>query len=289
MLKATGLALGGGVLAAGTATAHGEGVEGDSGEVISLGNGEAHAYTEHGRGMLSAVGVRFDAAALQGLPEEPADWPPEGVPEGTPFSVVHRPELPTGYTGRFDHVTLDWNPGGHEPEGLYTHPHFDFHFYLLDEETVAAIPPGVAEYEIPADLMPAGTHYASDVGPNAVRGVVPAMGEHLVSMPASMPAVPGEDGWSVYIWGAYDPDGDGAGQLTFMEPMVTVEYLQTLMGDGSADTEAAVVIPMPRRFLKAGAYPKTMYVRYHAHDDTFTVSLEEFALFRGYGRRGWHR
>ena len=172
MLKATGLALAGGVLAAGTATAHGEGQEGDAGEVVSVGNGEAFAYTEHGGGMLSAIGVRFDATALQGLPETPADWPPEGVPEGTPFGVVYRPELPTGYTGRFDHVTLDWNPGGHEPQGLYTHPHFDFHFYLLGEDEVAAIPPGVAEYEIPADLMPANTYYASEFDPNAAQQTV---------------------------------------------------------------------------------------------------------------------
>lgn len=288
VLKTTGLALAGGLLASGSASAHGDGVPGDSGDVITVGDGQAHAYTEQATGMLSAIGVRFDASALENLPETPADWPPEGVPEGTPFSVENTLSLPNGNTGRFEYATMDWNPGGHEPEGLYTHPHFDFHFYMLKEDEVAAIPPGVASYEVPPDLMPAQTQYASDVDPNAVRGVVPGMGEHLVSMPASVPATPGEDGWSVYIWGAYDPDGDGVGQLTFMEPMITVAFLEALRGDGSADASATPIqIPMPSRFLKGGAYPTEMDVRYHAHDDTFTVSLESFALYRGYGRRGW--
>jgi hypothetical protein len=27
-----------------------------------------------------------------------------------------------------DHVMLDWTPMGHEPDHVYTLPHFDFHF-----------------------------------------------------------------------------------------------------------------------------------------------------------------
>ena len=41
----------------------------------------------------------------------------------------------------FDHVGLDWNPHGHEPEQIYGKPHFDFHFYEISAEAVAAIPP----------------------------------------------------------------------------------------------------------------------------------------------------
>lgn len=183
---------------------------------------------------------------------------------------------------------MDWNPEGHEPPFLYGHPHFDFHFYMLDERDVEAIEGGPATYDIPDALMPEDTVTTADLRPPmgpVPRFVVPDMGEHLVSFPASMPAVPGSDGWSVYIWGAYDPDGDGTGQMTFMEPMITVAYFEGLMGDGSSDAEAIVDIPVPQRFVKAGWYPTEYVTRYHSHDDTFTVSLESFEQFRGYGRR----
>ena len=264
MLKATGLALAGSVLTAGTAAAHGNETVG-SGSEVAVGNGTARAYTERSHGRLSAVGVGFDAAALTGLPT---------TMPGTAYHL----DLPRGDTGRFEYVGLDWNPAGHPPFGLYGHEHFDVHFYMLDEAAVASISGGVATYDIPGALMPAHT------GPAPVREVVPGMGEHLVSAPASLPASPG-DGWSVFIWGACDPDGDGSGQMTFMEPMITKAFLQALRDDGSADAEAVTHIPMPERFLKAGWYPTESVIRYHAGDDAFTVSLESFEHFQGYGRR----
>src|SRR5690242_14376921 len=41
----------------------------------------------------------------------------------------------------FNHVGLNWNPVGHEPEPIYGKPHFDFHFYMPTPENIAAIPP----------------------------------------------------------------------------------------------------------------------------------------------------
>lgn len=269
MLKATGLALAGSVLTTGTAAAHG-GETAGSGSEVGIGGGTASSYTERVRGRLSAVGVEFGAGVLSGLPTDP--------------SAYHL-ELPRGDTGRFEYVGMDWNPRGHEPPFLYGHPHFDFHFYTLDEEAVAAIPGGPVTYDIPDALMPAQTTTTEDLSPSTPRFAVPGMGEHLFSMPASMPDSPGSDGWSVFIWGAYDPDGDGTGQTTFMEPMITVAYLLGLKGDGSADVEESSPIPMPERFLKAGWYPTEYVVRYHSHGDTFTASLESFEQFPGYGRR----
>ena len=39
----------------------------------------------------------------------------------------------------FQFVQFDWNPKGHEPEGVYTLPHFDFHFYTVSDAAVMAI------------------------------------------------------------------------------------------------------------------------------------------------------
>ncbi|MFB6131173.1 MAG: DUF5602 domain-containing protein [Salinigranum sp.] len=270
VLKATGVALAGGVFASGSAAARGDHSTAYGGGRV-VGGGAAAAYTTRTHGELSAVGVRFGASALTGLPTETTEYPLA---------------LPRGDTGRFEFVGIDWNPRGHEPEALYGHPHFDFHFYMLDRAAVEAIPAGVPNYDIPAALMPADTYTTADLPGNpSPRMIVPEMGEHLISVPASMPQNPGQDGWSVYIWGAYDPDGDGTGQLTFMEPMITAAYLSALGGDGSANAQDARQIPAPERFLTAGRYPTEYVVRYHSRDDSFTVSLESFEQFAGYGRR----
>ena len=73
---------------------------------------------------------RLSEAALSGLPAEPpatGEWeyqlslPPEAAGSG------------------YDHVTVDWNPHGHIPEGVYNVPHFDFHFYVIDSTARNAI------------------------------------------------------------------------------------------------------------------------------------------------------
>lgn len=233
-----------------------------TGEPVSVGAGYAQSYVEReGRGRsagdLSAIGVRFDAGAMESLP---------------PTLTEYHLGLPGGDTGPFAFVGVDWNPEGHPPVGVFTDPHFDFHFYFLDEATVEAIGPDEPTYELPPDLMPADTTVIEP------REVVPAMGEHLLSTPASLPQEPGT--WSVYIWGAYDPDGDGVGQLTFMEPMTTLEYFAGL----GPNAEVSSAIPMPARFHRGGRYPTEFVVRSHG-GTAYTVSLESFERFPGYGRR----
>ena len=58
-------------------------------------------------------------------------------------------------------IELDWNPAGHEPAGVYTLPHFDYHFYKIGVAERDAIVPtdpafAVKSANVPAaDLMPA--------------------------------------------------------------------------------------------------------------------------------------
>jgi hypothetical protein len=72
----------------------------------------------------------------------------------------------------FQYIMFDWNPNGHEPEGIYDKPHFDFHFYIQDLDDVEAIDPdpcsGLAcdDYErvikpVPAQLLPAALSMSS--------------------------------------------------------------------------------------------------------------------------------
>jgi len=267
LLKMVGLTMAAGVLPAGTATASQSAGQASSGRPVTVGDGTVTAYTEYGDRGLSAIGLRFDAGALDGLPSE-----------STEYAV----ELPDGDTRPFDFVGLDYNPHGHEPAGLYGFPHFDFHFYMIDQATVEQIPGGTPTYDIPGESMPTDTYTTADLPQDPTpRMVVPAMGEHLISVPQSLPIDPGSDGWSVFIWGAYDPNGDGVGELTFMEPMITTSFLRDLVRSGTADIVATTPLPMPSRFATAGSYPTTYVVRYHRADETFTVSLESFEQFAG--------
>jgi hypothetical protein len=57
-------------------------------------------------------------------------------------------------------ATLDWNPLGHEPEGIFDVPHFDFHFYMISNQerlSITPLAPTEMDPEIPlAKYMPAG-------------------------------------------------------------------------------------------------------------------------------------
>jgi hypothetical protein len=45
-----------------------------------------------------------------------------------PFSGKRFKKMP------FDHLVSNFNPSGHGPPGIYTVPHFDFHWYIIDNE-----------------------------------------------------------------------------------------------------------------------------------------------------------
>lgn len=256
----------------GTTTAHGGAV---GGAPESLGDGSAYAYVEYerGRGKPSAIGVHIDGDALDNL---------SATPEAYPL------DLPRGNTGHFSYVGLDWNPAGHEPEGLYTHPHFDVHFYFPSESEVAGIAGGPLDYTIPPELLPPSTVHTNQLPApqSAPRFAVPGMGEHLITLPSgpdyanSLPQAPGVDGWSVFIWGAYDMDGDGDGEMIFMEPMVTTKYLQRLANAYPTIDEVRNDIRMPERFHDGGWYPTEFVVAYDGSD--YTISLESFEHFPGY-------
>ena len=87
----------------------------------------------------------------QGNPEKLAialsDEALNSVPAGTPNSGHGHMEgnhwivkLPAKTSNTpFNHVSMHWNPNGHEPENIYTLPHFDFHFYSSTPEEVLEI------------------------------------------------------------------------------------------------------------------------------------------------------
>ncbi len=238
------------------------------GTAVPLGQGQVWSFiTTDDAGNPDTVGVEFTEAALSGLPAEIA---------------MIEVDVPSGIAGLpIDHVLIDWNPEGHEPPGVYTVPHFDFHFYLVPKDQVSAIkvgscttqenaavpnPPGMAP--VPCDIFgKAMLAPANDMMPDGytlVPAVVPMMGNHLMDM--SAPEFTGKPFTYTYIWGLYD------GKLTFMEPMITKAFFET-------GQDVTLPLKMPKAMPKAGVYPTEMQIQHLTDSKTYVVSLGSFKEF----------
>jgi hypothetical protein len=137
----------------------------------------------------------------------------------------------------FKHVWLNWNPDGHEPQGVYTKPHFDVHFYLVDVEERETFTDTVKlDASLPADYVP-----ANHLGVHPMQ----AMGKHYVDLKS--PELSGTPFTQTYIYGSYDS------RLAFLEPMITLDFLKT-----TASFERS--LPQPAKFQNAGYYPTKMRI-----------------------------
>lgn len=191
----------------------------------------------------------------------------EGLPGGTHHHHVNlslpdsnTSENPTHY--RF--LEYDWNPAGHPPPGVYTVPHFDFHFYTMAEEDVEDIGFSDDPTLLPAEQTPPG--YIPD------HIVVPGMGLHWFDSTA--PEFNGGDFTHTFIYGSYE------GDLTFGEPMVTKAFLE------AEHEEVRTPVATPQAFPEAGWYPTEYVIRYLGGQDAYTVTLESFEHFPPAGGNG---
>lgn len=235
------------------------------------------------------VGVWFTADALSGLAGddgETGDHEEHQADAGNAFPV-HAVDLPMPATLRETDAPIvfagiDWNPRGHPPFEVYTLPHFDFHFYFVDRATVDAdVPPGGCDADgdgqpdavVPCDVNEKGLKpLAPDQSPPgyvSTEDVVPRMGNHWVL--ADAPELRGERFTHTLIWGSFD------GELTFVEPMITREFLRGLR----AGREHMVVteIAMPEAFPEAGLYPTEYVIRRVRDPDSYVVYLRSFERF----------
>jgi hypothetical protein len=156
----------------------------------------------------------------------------------------------------FNHVGMGWNPIGHEPEPVYRKPHFDFHFYMMTAQEVAAIP----AYEMAKDKFdnaPAAA-YLPPAYFNAGGGV-PQMGAHWVDPTSG--EFNGQPFTQTFIYGSYD------GKVNFYEPMITLEFLKN-------NTNYIRSIPQPARVQKTSWYPTKL--RVVKHDGVTEIILDEF-------------
>ena len=207
------------------------------GQAVKVGNGAARvvvAATAEGRPR--SVSVVLTAGAVEGLPaasKEQPEWE----------FLLQMPQ--SGPRTGYDHVAVDWNPAGHPPEGIYTVPHFDFHFYTAsraEQEGVSFAGTEGPEAAKVADsaLLPKGYVVPPDTA-------VEKMGVHGVD-PAA-PEFHGKPFTHTFIYGYYK------GRLTFIEPMVALSYLLT-----KPDITAEVKVPAAYSY--PGFYPSKYRVGY---------------------------
>lgn len=213
-----------------------------TGDALGLGHGSFRSFTRtDSAGGVTAIGVRFDEAALEALPATETELVLPLGPESAPFKEI----------------AVNWNPRGHEPPGIYDVPHFDFHFYMIDErsrDAIATDEAGLARLgkAPPASQVPAG--YVP------TPGGVPRMGAHWVD-PSAFPELHGGTFASSPIIGTFD------GQFTFYEPMVALSYLRSKPNLRSALKE-------PPEVVLHGRYPTAYSVGYDPAIHEYTVALE---------------
>jgi len=237
------------LLTTATTAAHGGGlptvVDGDP---IAFGGGSAHTYvTLDDTGSPTAVGVRFDAVALDSLPIGPLPTTDDfvlGLPGQADATV-------------FDHVTLDWNSHGHDAQHGFDVPHVDVHFYMVDPATVDTIDPFVPGYLEKAPRLPDPKYLPEgyEPGNDPLFGTVPRMGLHWL------------DGTQhdhrfteTVLHGTWD------GRHIFVEPMMTREWLQSR-------PELHEELGQPAAYQYTGLYPTTYSVTWDDAEQEYVVEL----------------
>lgn len=247
-----------------------------------VGHGMVSSYAEFdGNGAPKAIGIVFQASALEGLPPTRSDGHhcfdhnKDGRIDldkecfGThewiiplPSEVARRAEIPFKWAG------LNWNAHGHIPPGVYDLPHFDVHFYIEPIEKIYAIKPGPCgpenvnceQFKIATKPLPSNYMHADFTNVNAVA---PAMGNHLVDL--TSPEFKGNKFTHTWIYGVYDA------RVTFYEVMLTRDYLLSR-------PSACVPVKSPAAVGVRGYYPTQYCVRHLPQSNEYTVSLENFVL-----------
>jgi hypothetical protein len=218
------------------------------GEVTPLGNSELRTFAElDNNKRIVSLGVAIRNATLTHLPAD--------------MKMIKLRLPPRADLAPYKFIEVDWNPHGHEPPGVYDVPHFDFHFYTMPLEDVAKITCAGADQPV-CMKMPPANQVADKYAPTPAG--VPMMGWHWVDTLA--PEFNGGKFSKTFIYGFYN------GNVTFLEPMVTLEYLMS-------GANSTTPIRQPATFPKHGIYPRAYEVAYDSIHKVHYVRIKNFKTF----------
>ena len=210
----------------------------------------ARVHARHG---VQEVGVTIPVALFDRQPE------PGSGPAGAIASLVF-PEIVRDTTF-FNHFELHSKPYGHETPPGSTNPirnsvpHYDFHFYAIDEDDVWLIP------GLPAPLPPVSAELLP-IGYRQPGGSGAQMGRH--ASPESAFVDP--DFLSTVMIAGFVPDGT---QMHFIEPMVSREFLLHR-------AHFLLAVPMPQTFGRRMFYPTKLTAEYDSGRDAYHFVFSEF-------------
>jgi hypothetical protein len=217
-------------------------------EPRSLGNGTVRTYVElDDSGNPTEIGVILSEAALSNLPDHADEY------------VLQLP--PQAATTAITHIGLNWQSHGHAPSQIYHVPHFDVHAYVItpeEREAITAVGSDLeTAYETPApELIPAGYVMAPE-------SAEPEQGAHWID-PTSEEFKGAPHGFShTLIYGFYN------GEMSFVEPMVTIDFLK-----GQQEFEGAIAVPA--RYVREGSYPTAYSITYNEATREHIISLTGF-------------
>jgi hypothetical protein len=261
------------------------------GPALAVGNGTARTYVVFGEGNHTVpleVGVALSEGAMEGLPA-----PNPHAAHAAAASAhehldnhVYLLSLPKGGVAPYRFVELDWNPGGHEPPGIYDRPHFDFHFYTISPEERTAIVPSDPQFQKKADMLPPEAQrppfYAVAAPPGAPAPGVPLMGVHWVDMrsPELQQMLGKPEAYrpftTTFIYGSW------AGRFTFVEPMITRAYiLSKKTAADPAVRDEVIPVPTPQQQSPAGYYPSAYRITWDPEMKEYRIGLTQLT-WRGY-------
>lgn len=161
----------------------------------------------------------------------------------------------------FDHLTMGYMAEGHPPPGIYSIPHFDFHFYkmpLAERLSIPAYSEAVAAFE---NNPPAG--YIPPAYVKAPAGEA-KMGAHW--MDVLSPEFNGQLFTHTFIYGSYD------GKVNFLEPMASLAFL-------TEGTTLQKAIRQPQFFDPTNTYYPTRYnIWKDEKKDRHYIALDQMVL-----------
>ena len=257
------------------------------GVATKLGNGTARTYiTFDPSGKPTEVGIAVAESALEGLPA-PMKMTMPMPKDAHEHLDLHAFDLalPVDNSTPYKFVELDWNPGGHEPPGVYDTPHFDFHFYRVEQSVRDGIDPtrmSKEQYIEKSGKLPPKAEwtpeYAALSAPGTPVMAVPRMGTHWVDI--YTPELQGMFGHpeafrrftTTYLHGSWD------GQFIFDEPMVTREFIiSRKAGASEAARDTVIQLAEPGKYDKPGYYPAAYRVQYDAATKEYRIALTQLS------------
>jgi len=239
----------------------------------TLGDGRITAIQQiRGDGAPRMLGIEFPATVLRNLPNEHSDglncWDTNGDNDidleecdGGHERVVYFDEN----ASPFKYMVINWEAHGHVPPGVYDTPHFDFHFYMMNniarhQIAVGACPGVMNCVQTERAILPLPSGYIHPDFFNTKLAYA-RMGNHWAD--STSPEFNGGKFTQTFIQGSYDA------HLTFFEPMVSLDYLLS-------KPQQCVPIKQPLLYEQAGYYPMQYCIRYFKQTKTYRITLEDF-------------